>query len=76
MTAFKTTTSAITTSTGHNDSNAPLKSGTAIVLFLVGIKLLLHLLTATRYGVFSMFYGIHGSYWQTVLSERKGQNAQ
>lgn len=27
---------------------------------------------ATRYGVFSMFYGLHGSYWQTVLADRRG----
>ena len=27
---------------------------------------------STRYGVFSMFYGLHGSYWQTVLAERRG----
>ncbi|HVO30479.1 MAG TPA: sulfatase-like hydrolase/transferase [bacterium] len=27
---------------------------------------------ATRYGVFTMFYGLHGSYWQTVLADRRG----
>lgn len=26
---------------------------------------------STRFGIFSMFYGIYGTYWHTVLSERK-----
>ncbi len=26
----------------------------------------------TRYGIFSMFYGIHGNYWQNVLNWRQG----
>ena len=25
---------------------------------------------STRFGIFSMFYGIYGSYWHTILSER------
>ena len=25
---------------------------------------------STRFGLFSMFYGIYGSYWHTILSER------
>ena len=27
---------------------------------------------ATRYGIFSLFYGIHGCYWPAVLAERRG----
>lgn len=27
---------------------------------------------ATRTGVFSMFYGLHGTYWHPVLAERRG----
>ncbi|PYI74572.1 MAG: hypothetical protein DMF04_12600, partial [Verrucomicrobia bacterium] len=27
---------------------------------------------ATRYGIFSLFYGIHGCYWPPVLAERRG----
>ncbi len=53
------TFSEATTSTIRQDSNAsPLKNGTAIVLFLAGLKLFLHLLTATRYGIFrdEMYY--------------------
>ena len=26
---------------------------------------------STRFGIFSMFYGIYGTYWHTILSERK-----
>ena len=26
---------------------------------------------ATRFGIFSMFYGIYGSYWHSILSERR-----
>src|SRR5947208_604313 len=27
---------------------------------------------STRNGIFTMFYGLHGSYWQSVLAERSG----
>lgn len=27
---------------------------------------------ATRTGIFTMFYGLHGTYWQPVLTERRG----
>ncbi len=27
---------------------------------------------ATRFGIFSLLYGLHGSYWHTFLAERKG----
>lgn len=27
---------------------------------------------ATRFGMFSMFYGLHGCYWQSVLADQKG----
>ena len=26
---------------------------------------------ATRFGIFSMFYGLYGSYWHSILSERQ-----
>jgi membrane-anchored protein YejM (alkaline phosphatase superfamily) len=26
----------------------------------------------TRYGIFTMLYGLHGTYWKSILSERRG----
>jgi len=69
------TFSEATTSTVRQDSNtSPLKTGTAIVLFLAGLKLLLHLLTAGRYGIFrdEMYYVACSEHlaWATSISRR------